>query len=66
MTTPQETPKGPGPEDRPDEKARQERSAEEAARESAKLVENESKQTDQMPPQKEDYGGTPDERTRKR
>lgn len=52
--------------DRPDEKARRERSPQEAAEESKKLVENESKQGDELPPQQEDYGGKADERTRDR
>lgn len=66
MTQKDGLPPGPGPKERPDEKARQERSPDEAADESKALVENETKQGDRLPPQEEDYGGTADERTRKR
>jgi hypothetical protein len=51
--------------DTPDEKARRERSPDEAVEESEALVENESRRGVAMPPLREAYGGRPDERTRK-
>lgn len=46
----------------PDEKARRERSPDEAVQESEAIVENESTPGDQMPPLREEYGGPPDVR----
>jgi hypothetical protein len=49
--------------ERPDEKARREQSPDEKVKESEALVENERKQGTDMPPQREPYGGPPDERS---
>jgi hypothetical protein len=43
--------------DQPFEKARRERSPDEAVEETEKVLENEQKEGDDMPPVKEDYGG---------
>jgi hypothetical protein len=51
--------------ERPDEKARQEQSPDEAVEESKAIVENERKRGTDLPPLKEPYGGKPDERTRR-
>ena len=50
--------------ERPDDKARREQSADEAVEESEAIVENESKSGKDMPPLREPYGGPPDERSR--
>ena len=49
-------------EEHPDEKARRDRSPDEAVKESEAILENESTPGDQMPPLRENYGGPPNER----
>ena len=51
--------------DRPDERARREQDPEDAVEESAELVESETEQDTDLPPQEEAYGGEPDHRARR-
>lgn len=49
------------PTDRPDERARRERPAEEAVEEMEAVLDDQTTPTHDMPPLREKYGGVPDE-----